>query len=406
MTGRARRYGLAVGLSVAAGGLGAYRVAVAEPIPTGDAKPIFAQTTWTTAGNGPVVPAAAKADPPLPMPPTIPTLPTVSPAAPGVVQLPTVSQLPTQPVAGTAPLIPPAPPIIPPLPTPTAPPEAAPTPRTGPPKFDLPGLPAPAVPVPTSQPPEVAPSARPAQSREVSPPARPVGSDFRLRPTDPGLTLKPGGPAAGQAAAPAPGDVPMLTANKLLLSATLGAALAGTPTPAQDPKSNPAAPGTGAEAVKKDDLADLKATLNGLKDDVARLKTVTKDADEAVFGKKDGKGAGADIGLLARFAKMEDDLKRFEETLKRIEGRLNEMAKTTTSGFGPTAPAKSFVRIVNDYQTDMTLILNRASHRLSPGEWKTVEVPPGSYTYELLVPGGQPVTSTLKDGETVTLRIK
>lgn len=199
----------------------------------------------------------------------------------------------------------------------------------------------------------------------------------------------------------------MLTPNKLLLSATLGAALAGTPVPAQDAKPNPAAGGgNGAEAVKKDDLSELKATLNGIKDDVARLKAVTKDADEAVFGKKDGKGTGADAGLLARFAKMEDDLKRLDETLKRIEGRLSEMAKTSTSGFGPTAPTKSSVRIVNDYPTDMTLILNRASHRLAPGEIKTIEVPSGSYTYELLVPGGHPVTSTLKDGETVTLRIK
>lgn len=209
-------------------------------------------------------------------------------------------------------------------------------------------------------------------------------------------------------AAPPPGDAPVLTPNKLLLSATLGAALAGTPASAQDPtKSNPATgSGSGTEAVKKDDLADLKATLNGIKDDITKLKATTKDADEAVFGKKDGKGTGADAGLLARFAKMEDDLKRFEETLKRIEGRLNEMAKTSTSGFGPTAPTRASVRIINDYQTDMTLILNRSSHRLAPGEIKTIEVPSGSYTYELLVPGGHPVTSALKDGETVTLRIK
>lgn len=197
----------------------------------------------------------------------------------------------------------------------------------------------------------------------------------------------------------------MLTPNKLLLSATLAAALAA-PAPAQDPKNNPAAPGNGTEASKKDDLTELKTTLNGLKDEVNRLKSVTKDADEAVFGKKDGKGTGADIGLLARFAKMEEDLKRLDDLLKKIDARLNDMAKTSTSGFGPTAPAKSVVRIVNDYPTEMTLILNRASYRLAPGEVKSVDVPPGAYTYELLVPGGQPVNSSLKEGETVTLRIK
>jgi hypothetical protein len=43
---------------------------------------------------------------------------------------------------------------------------------------------------------------------------------------------------------------------------------------------------------------------------------------------------------------------------------------------------------------------------MTPGETKTVEVPVGSYTYELLGSGSQPTTSTVRDAETVTLRIR
>ena len=57
-----------------------------------------------------------------------------------------------------------------------------------------------------------------------------------------------------------------------------------------------------------------------------------------------------------------------------------------------------------DRRLAITLV-NGRSHRLAPGEARTVEVPPGSYTYELLHAGAQPKTAAIKDGETVTLRV-
>ena len=73
----------------------------------------------------------------------------------------------------------------------------------------------------------------------------------------------------------------------------------------------------------------------------------------------------------------------------------------------PPAPAvKTAVRLVNDYPSDLSLILNGASHRLKQGETKTVDVPPGSFTYELIAEGATPITRTIRAEETVTLRIK
>jgi hypothetical protein len=180
------------------------------------------------------------------------------------------------------------------------------------------------------------------------------------------------------------------------MSAVFGAALATAPLRAEDPKA-PAAKADAGEIQKQ--LDALKADLNKLRDDVTKLRSL----EDVVLGTKDG-AAGTNAGLLKRLGDMED-------TLKQINAKLGQLdTNRTTSAYGGTGTgttaARSHVRIVNDYPTELSLMVNGRSYRMQPGESRTVDVPPGGYTYELLHAGSHPTTSSIKDGETVTLRIR
>jgi hypothetical protein len=298
----------------------------------------------------------------------------------------------------------------------------------------------PAAVTPPPRPAEPAPAPRPVPGYELAPPARPSNSAgvvqpaplpqpvFNLQSAAPRLTVEAGtpvGPSAPPAAVelppppgfeppggvppptPAPGDAPMpALTRQLVMSAAFGAALAAAPlapVAAQDDAKKGQ-----TDTGKKDDIADIKKQLEDIQKDVQSLQRFRKSLEDEVFGKPDGK-ALADMGLIKRLTEIESKINRIEATLNQISARLGDPSKST-SAFAPPAPGaavgRAFVRIVNEYPTEMSMLVNGRSYRVLPGQTATVEVPPGGYTYELLHTGSQPVTSTVKEGETVTLRIR
>jgi hypothetical protein len=180
--------------------------------------------------------------------------------------------------------------------------------------------------------------------------------------------------------------------RQLVMSAVLGTALAATPAYAGEDK----------EKAKPIDAAEVKKQLDDIKADVKQILDLQKDLAGAVFGKTDGK---PDSGLVKRLGDLAALIGKLDERLTAMEKKMDGTT-TRTSERPPAGTSRAFVRIVNDYPVDMTMLVNGRSTRLLPGEVKTVEVPSGSYTYELLASGQMATTSTLKDGETVTLRIK
>lgn len=227
--------------------------------------------------------------------------------------------------------------------------------------------------------------------------------------------------------------------KKLVLStgAALGMAVAAPPVKAQEPTPAPAA--VVPAAVTKAEFDALTKSLDSLRAEVMKLKEQGNTTDAALFGKKDGT-AGSD-GMYRRLNAMEEKLTAVQETLKKLDDKLTAMTKTTsassplsggvtpsggagdpnwvkpqqmpsTAGATPTVPTPAnpnagTIRIVNEYPAEISLVINRTmAYKLAAGEVKAVEVPQGSYTYELLMTGAQPTTSTIKAGETVTLRIK
>lgn len=351
----------AVGLAVGAGAIGAYANAQPPAVAPGESP------VWTAAASDPpAIPMLPKPAAEQPAAPVIPVLP-----APGI---------PTGLPSPSAPSVLPAPSPVPPL--------ALPVPGV---------LPHPSAAVVGSAA-EVAPPARPAKSVELPQSVVVPQPDFNLRPADPGLNVI-SGPSAPQP--PTPGDTPMpsLPTRQLVMSAVFGAALAAAPAQAQDAKPM---------TEKKDLPSDAAKLLEEIKKDVATLKDARTNIEDLIYGKADGKTA-ADQGIMRRLSDLETKLTAIQSALTRIETAMKDPSKST-SGYGnpgaATVPtAKAFVRLVNDYPTDVSMMVNGRSHRMAPGEVKTVEVPVGSYTYELLHAGAQSKTAAIKDGETVTLRV-
>ena len=154
--------------------------------------------------------------------------------------------------------------------------------------------------------------------------------------------------------------------RQLLLSAVLGAALSGTPVAAA-PLGGPA-PGLALKGAGGDSKDDVKTQLEQIQKDLKELQKSFKALSDAVNGTKDG-AVGADSGLLKRVMALESSFTLIDAALKRIETKLGE--QKSTSGFAPPTPmpsAKAFVRIINEYPTEMSLLVNGKSHRLQAGE--------------------------------------
>ncbi|MGL6097730.1 MAG: hypothetical protein ACRC7O_18265 [Fimbriiglobus sp.] len=432
------------------GGLAAAGLAgvVLQVAPAGPIKepliPAPLSTPRDDAAAAPVTPVLGIA--PI-VPPSLPPLPTESPL------IPLPAPTPVKP-APAVPVIPPPalssgpalPPILLPAPKPVEPIVPAKSPAFVAPELPFPiavpvkpapapePIPAPHVARPTPPPPpsvRVAPPAPPAKSAELPPPISPPQPDFRLRPAEPGHNVKSDGlagpvsgalgvaPASRKPAAPAPGDDTVtLPTRQMVLSTALGLALTAAPT----------------TPVRADDatntaIAELKKTVGELKTQVDGLTRNQKDTDSLVFGTKDGSD-----GIARRLSVLEEKLTAVQVTLNKLEAKLVDPTRSTVgssplaagsnppipqpmpsgpSATGATTPLaspltgpKGVVRIVNEYPVEISLIVNTKSYRVAPSESRSIDVPAGSYTYELLQSGSQAQTSPIKDGETITLRVR
>jgi hypothetical protein len=313
------------------------------------------------------------------------------------------------------------PPVLPPLPALDVKPPVLPTPTLAVPQAAMPADEPAAKPhsLPTPPATELAPPPRPVQAApEAEKLLRPAVSAPSFNPSGP--SLPPVVPGAGTPTPPAPGDAPVpLPSLPKLATAAVGAALAAGPAPAQDttpPKSGPGTAET-AKPMPAPPAAVSKEQLDAVKADVDALKEYKKQVQDLLQGKADGTaGSVLDAGVLKRLTDLEAKLDRIEKAVESMRQSVAKLGDTTRSSLSPAAGGnpivapgtanRSAVRLVNDYPSELSIILNGTSHRLRPGETKAVDVPPGRFTYELIAEGAKAVTRTIRDDETVTLRIK
>ncbi len=382
---------VAAGLILGAGGFGLLRTTRAEPIPV--APPISVAEPRIDPSL-PTLPVLGTFPPPapvlLPLPAALDTLP---------VPLPTVLELPKPPETAQPSV--PMPLALPALPmNPKNPLRPAPVPLNL--ISEVPVLPVPVVPeaIPVlgevPQPPrkigdEILVPPLPVVDRLPAP--RPVSTPVETKSPSP-LTITP--------PKPAPGDAPMLSIQKLTFSTALGVAMALAPASAlraEEPKST---------TVDAKTIEELKKEIKDLKEDLKRSKELLGVLDSQVMGRQDGKGlTAADEGLLKRMDKM-------EKAIKDIDTKLVAMNETLTKRTVGASPGESIklaaglgkVKVVNEFATKISIVVNEKSYPLAPSQEKEIEVPMGSFTYMLIGEGSAKTTSAIKEGETVTLRIR
>jgi hypothetical protein len=188
-----------------------------------------------------------------------------------------------------------------------------------------------------------------------------------------------------------PGDNTMTSPLKqTALAAVIGGALALTP--ATTP-GLPLTVGNLAAQEKKTPeqrLDDLERKMNRL----IELLDGRRD--------KDGFPIPSDRGLLAEVKDLKDEV-------EKLKTQLNQLKNSTSLRPGTAADAmagKGTVRVVNEYPVEISIVVNQNSYRVAPNTKLDVTVPAGEFTYQLLQSGAPATRSTIKEKETVTLRIR
>jgi hypothetical protein len=180
------------------------------------------------------------------------------------------------------------------------------------------------------------------------------------------------------------GDSPMWRTWKLLsLHAIFAASLASSPAFAQATKSD----GQSTDQTKLTDAQKLEEVikqLTDLKKTVADLRSDTGAIQKALDR------LPTDLDLNAQVAKvtvgeLRDQINQLKTEIQELRNRLRD--NTRVSAFGPTdvaPPATGTIDLVNNYNAEMAIVLNRVSHRLLPGARERVPTPAGTFTYEVL----------------------
>ncbi|MFO0936408.1 MAG: hypothetical protein U0798_07860 [Gemmataceae bacterium] len=312
---------------------------------------------------------------------------------------------------------------------------------------DLPKIAFPELPAPSPQAPAIPHLAQPVSVSKPEKIAKPVSSVFNLQPEPSGHNLKSDGVARETLASPAPAipavtpspqpiftatvlpEVPPMRFEKTLLSAVVSAALAAAPVHAKDePSKIPLASESDkkqdenkANLIKnedpKKDAVDLKKEIDSVKALLETMNAKQKQLGDAVLGK--GEGKDQDAGALKKLDDLAASIKTLDETVKKLEEKMakfgDNIEKIRVANSSPltnkdtakeATKANGIVKLINGYADRVTMIINGHSYRLEPGETKDISVPSGKFDYALPQAGGEIKTSSVKDNEIVTLRIK
>jgi hypothetical protein len=150
--------------------------------------------------------------------------------------------------------------------------------------------------------------------------------------------------------------------------------------------------GQSSEDVKKlnDKLDKLTKELQELKDS---LKTET---------------------IRERIATVDAKIDRMDQDIGTIKDDLRKLRRTVDGGtttalrpeFDSTSPrGQGRVRLINDHNEPMSVVVNSRSYRLQPGDERLINVAPGEFTYQVLNIQRDPRIRTIQADETRTIRI-
>lgn len=270
----------------------------------------------------------------------------------------------------------------------------------------------PVVPV---EPPSTAPKlpAIPTTAKPTETPGTVVG---RPKPTEPPLPEieKNFSPIPSNPPVQTPGESTMIPLTRSAAAAVLGGMLLtpATPVKAEAPvvpiTSAPVVPVIPIQADDKTDAAELKKQLEESNRKLTTIQDQLRQLTELLNGKKDEKGfpLPSDPGLVSSMKELKDRLAQIEKDLAAYKSQTSLRPTTPANPIVEPKATKGTVRVVNEYPVQISIVVNGTSYRVAPSKALDVDVPAGEFSYQLLESGGAVTKSTIKEKETVTLRIK
>jgi hypothetical protein len=201
-----------------------------------------------------------------------------------------------------------------------------------------------------------------------------------------------------------PGETPMIRTWKLLgLKAALAAAV--TLTPALARADETAQKTDKADPAIKQQLTELKQTLDDIKLSVARLVRIEQDVkdlrSETTLSAQSAQNRIT--AIRADLSRLQQDFLALRDTLAAVPVPQRTSAYPPAAGDSaqPQAPIPNTGRIElsNTYPQEMTIAVNLRTYRVPPGHTiLTDPMPAGNFTYQVI--GVQlPLTRTLHPGE-------
>jgi hypothetical protein len=209
-----------------------------------------------------------------------------------------------------------------------------------------------------------------------------------------------------------------ITSSSLTRAAVLGAWLLALPsTSAANDRPLPSrltatsqTPGNdNTQPAEKSELAALKKQLDETNTKLAQVQQQIQQLTELLQGRSGNAERPATTGLL-------DDIRSLRNKLAEVEAELNKL-RSQYSAFSParpTAPSstslspfagKGLIRLVNDFPSEVTMVLNGITYRIPPRQTVDISVPAGEFSYQLLDAGGTVVRKPIREQELVVLRI-
>lgn len=224
------------------------------------------------------------------------------------------------------------------------------------------------------------------------------------------------------------GDRAVKPLSQTALAAVLGFAIGGLPAdsvnaaPREPVTAPPIEPILPLGPTAQNDAPagdDLKKALDESNKKLSAIQEQLRYLTELLNGKKDDKGfpLPSDPGLVAEVRNLKDRLEKLERDLAALKTQtaLRPPANPGSSGSLPSPmpgpgsdlkAGKATVRVVNEYPVQVSIVVNGTSYRVAPSKSVDIEVPAGEFTYQLLESGAGLTRSSIREKETVTLRIK
>lgn len=164
-------------------------------------------------------------------------------------------------------------------------------------------------------------------------------------------------------------------------------------------------------------LASLLAfglvTAPAFADPAADLKQAVEKLDKATKDLQEAKEALKIDELRAKAIKIDTTIELIDKDIQDLKKDIRDIKRKLENGPSTSLRSESFyqgqgqgrVRFINEFNEEMSVVVNGRSYRLAPGQERLIVVPPGDFTYQVLQLQRFPQDRRITPDETKTVRI-